>query len=125
MEYSMTGRSHSATTSRRMWMLSASSSCRWVSLVMVLEAAPVRLLTSLCGYNAVSLRSRGADCELMCPAVHIPGGSTRSTECYKRGPKFLHGVPGECRQPGGVRPEERLPAGGFGNLSHCHRFRFS
>jgi hypothetical protein len=33
MEYSITGPSASATTSRRMWMLSASRRCRWVSRV--------------------------------------------------------------------------------------------
>ena len=31
MEYSMTGFSNSAATSRKMWMLSASSNCRWLS----------------------------------------------------------------------------------------------
>ena len=34
-EYSITGRSHSATTSRMMWMLSASRHCKWVSFMSV------------------------------------------------------------------------------------------
>src|SRR4029077_10051951 len=40
MEYSITGRSHSATTSRRMWMLSASSRCRWVRAAAAGNALP-------------------------------------------------------------------------------------
>src|SRR6266436_5885905 len=40
MEYSITGRSHSATTSRRMWMLSASSRCRWVRATAAATALP-------------------------------------------------------------------------------------
>src|SRR6202030_890807 len=40
MEYSITGRSHSATTSRRMWMLSASSRCRWVRAAAAGTALP-------------------------------------------------------------------------------------
>ena len=37
MEYSITGRANSATTSRMMWMLSASSTRRWVKVIRSTE----------------------------------------------------------------------------------------
>ena len=40
MEYSITGRSLSATATRRMWMLSASSDCRCVRLIPDSNAPP-------------------------------------------------------------------------------------
>src|SRR5262245_14756010 len=74
MEYSITGFSHSATTSRMMWMASASSRCRWVRwAVVVLIGKPETLgFPRGCAYNGA--RSLADPC-------HAAGESALSLSC--------------------------------------------
>jgi hypothetical protein len=84
MEYSITGLSASATTSRMMWMLSASRRCRWVSVTGVSGAGmgsgagagwSARWGGSIADGQVVMGRAGGARCRL----VHRDG--RRGEQC--------------------------------------------
>ena len=97
IEYSITGRSLSATASRMMWMLSASSRCRWVSAPTagggvestVMRSGPPRLLAA-----AIPARIRSAS----------SGRQTTRSGRYGPGLVVLQRRPVD---PAGVQPRPR------------------